>query len=73
MFTIVISVFDDDKNGTMDFGEFILATNCTSLSDPQAKVRCFGHYGDLYGAPYILVLMMFKVHQSISDLQGKVM
>ena len=44
---ILCSVFDDDKNGTMDFGEFILATNCTSLSDPQAKVRCFGHYGDL--------------------------
>ena len=32
-------VFDDDKSGTMDFGEFVLATNCTSLSDPQAKVR----------------------------------
>merc|ERR1712156_435686 len=34
----LFNVFDDDKNGTMDFGEFILATNCTSLSDPQAKV-----------------------------------
>ena len=32
-------VFDDDNSGTMDFGEFLLATNCTSLSDPQAKVR----------------------------------
>ena len=32
-------VFDDDKSGTMDFGEFVLATNCTSLSDPQEKVR----------------------------------
>ena len=32
-------VFDDDKSGTMDFGEFVLATNCTSLTDPLAKVR----------------------------------
>ena len=34
-----LRVFDDDKSGTMDFGEFVLATNCTSLSDPQEKVR----------------------------------
>ena len=43
-----IRVFDDDQSGTMDFGEFVLATNCTSLSDPQAKVRwhLFGLGGD---------------------------
>ena len=43
-----IRVFDDDQSGTMDFGEFVLATNCTSLSDPQAKVRwhLFGLHGD---------------------------
>ena len=36
---VMYRVFDDDQSGTMDFGEFVLATNCTSLSDPQAKVR----------------------------------
>ena len=36
---VLYRVFDDDQSGTMDFGEFVLATNCTSLADPQAKVR----------------------------------
>ena len=39
IFAILYRVFDDDQSGTMDFEEFVLATNCTSLSDPLAKVR----------------------------------
>ena len=33
-------VFDNDGSGTMDFEEFMLASNCTSLTDPGAKLRC---------------------------------
>ena len=32
-------VFDYDNSGTMDFEEFMLASNCTSLTDPGAKLR----------------------------------
>ena len=32
-------VFDSDQSGFMDFEEFMLAANCTTLSDPTEKVR----------------------------------
>ena len=35
----LFSVFDDDNNGSMDFEEYMLASNCTSLTDPDAKLR----------------------------------
>ena len=28
-------VFDEDDSGTMDFGEFLMASNCTNMSSPK--------------------------------------
>ena len=32
-------VFDEDGSGTMDFGEFMMASNCTSMSSPKDKLE----------------------------------
>ena len=32
-------VFDEDDSGTMDFGEFMIASNCTNMSSPKGKLE----------------------------------
>ena len=32
-------VFDEDDSGTMDFGEFMMASNCTNMSSPKDKLE----------------------------------
>ena len=32
-------VFDEDDSGTMDFGEFMMASNCTNMSSPKEKLE----------------------------------
>merc|ERR1712066_337955 len=31
-------VFDEDGSGYMDFGEYIMAINCTNFTEPEAKL-----------------------------------
>ena len=37
----IFRIFDKDGNGTIDFKEFMMATDMTASGSPEEKLRCF--------------------------------
>ena len=68
--THVFRVFDTDKNGYIDFIEFLLAINITSAGTPKEKLKWAFKLYDVDGNGVIDQYEMTKVVQSIYEMLG---
>ncbi|CAG0912728.1 unnamed protein product [Notodromas monacha] len=62
--------FDTDKNGYIDFKEFLLAIDVTSAGTPQEKLKWAFRMYDVDGNGVIELNEMKKIVQAIYDMLG---
>jgi len=67
----IFRTFDSDKNGYIDFTEFLLAINITSNGSPQQKLDWAFSMYDVAGNGYIDLNEMTQIVKSIYHLIGR--
>ena len=63
-------VFDEDNSGTIDFAEFMLASNCTNLPLPEEKISWIFNVFDEDGGGSIDADEVEKVVHSLLKMTG---
>ena len=66
----VFRTFDTDKNGFIDFREFLLAIDVTSAGTPEEKLKWAFRMYDVNGNGFIDQKEMTKIIQAIYDMLG---
>ncbi|XP_063235956.1 neuronal calcium sensor 2 isoform X4 [Bacillus rossius redtenbacheri] len=66
----VFRTFDMDKNGYIDFKEFLLAIDVTSSGTPEEKLKWAFRMYDVDGNGVIDIQEMTKIVQAIYDMLG---
>ncbi|KAK2579120.1 hypothetical protein KPH14_001291 [Odynerus spinipes] len=66
----VFRTFDMDKNGYIDFKEFLLAIDVTSCGTPEEKLKWAFRMYDVDGNGVIDIQEMTKIVQAIYDMLG---
>ncbi|CAG0879626.1 unnamed protein product [Darwinula stevensoni] len=66
----VFRTFDTDKNGYIDFKEFLLAIDVTSAGSPREKLKWAFRMYDVDGNGVIDLGEMIKIVQAIYDMLG---
>merc|ERR1719204_1536123 len=66
----VFRTFDSDKNGFVDFKEFLLAIDVTSSGTPEEKLNWAFSMYDVDGNGWIDLLEMTKMVRSIYQMMG---
>ena len=63
-------VFDEDGSGSMDFTEYMLASNCTSLTEPVAKLTWIFNVFDEDGGGSIDIDEVIKLVIGLTTMNG---
>ena len=63
-------VFDEDGSGSMDFTEYMLASNCTSLTQPQEKLSWIFNVFDEDGGGSIDIDEVIKLVIGLTNMGG---
>ena len=63
-------VFDEDSSGSMDFTEYMLANNCTSLAQPQEKLSWIFNVFDEDGGGSIDIDEVIKLVIGLTNMGG---
>ena len=63
-------VFDDDVSGTMDFKEYMIASNCTNLSSAQDKLEWIFKVFDEDGGGSIDIDELIKLVIGLFNMDG---
>ena len=63
-------VFDEDNSGRLDFTEYMLASNCTSLSQPEEKLNWIFNVFDEDGGGSIDIDEVIKMVIGLTNMGG---
>jgi len=66
----IFRIFDKDNNGTIDFKEFMLATDMTSSGSPEEKLEWAFKMYDKDGSGTIELTEMVEVIGTLYDMEG---
>lgn len=67
---LIFSTFDSDKNGWIDFKEFIIATHCTATSSPEDKLHWVFQMYDKDGSNSIQLSEMMELFGTLYLNEG---
>ena len=67
----IFRVFDEDNSGTMDFSEYMLAINATSLDSPEDKLKWMFDVFDKDGGGTISVDEIESLLQGLFEMSGQ--
>ena len=67
---LIFSSFDKDKNGSLDFCEFIIATHCTANSSPEDKLHWVFQMYDKDSSGSITIGEMIQVFATLYENEG---
>ena len=67
---LIFSTFDKDKNGWIDFNEFIIATHCTATSSPEDKLHWVFQMYDTDGSNSIQLSEMMELFGTLYISEG---
>jgi len=67
---LIFSTFDKDKNGWIDFNEFIIATHCTATSSPEDKLHWVFQMYDKDGSNSIQLGEMIELFATLYLSEG---
>ena len=68
----IFRVFDEDNSGTMDFEEFMMASNCSNMSSPEDKLSWIFGVFDEDGSGSIDNDEVIKLVIGLFNMNGKV-
>ena len=68
----IFRVFDEDNSGTMDFEEFMMASNCSNMSSPEDKLGWIFGVFDEDGSGSIDYDEVIKLVIGLFNMNGKV-
>ena len=63
-------MFDEDNSGSMDFTEYMLASNCTSLTHPEEKLNWIFNAFDEDGGGSIDIDEVIKLVIGLTNMGG---
>ena len=67
---LIFGTFDKDKNGWIDFNEFIIATHCTATSSPEDKLHWVFQMYDKDGSNSIQLSEMVELFGTLYLNEG---
>jgi len=67
---LIFGTFDKDKNGWIDFNEFIIATHCTATSSPEDKLHWVFQMYDTDGSNSIQLSEMMEMFGTLYLNEG---
>ena len=67
----IFRIFDDDKNGTIEFKEFILALAVTQLQSERDKLSWAFRLCDIDGGGTINVTEMQQIIETLDQIEGR--
>ena len=67
----IFRIFDDDKNGTIEFKEFILALAVTQLQSERDKLSWAFRLYDIDGGGTINVTEMQQIIETLDQIEGR--
>ena len=67
----IFNAFDSNKNGRIDFNEFLIATALTCVNDPQQRLRFVFKMYDLNGDNKLDVSEVEKIILGVYDFTGQ--